>query len=76
VTAEHPNQRVYEAIARSLRDFGYPDVIADMVRETDEAPSGEQPHGVVSMFARRQLDEAREAGLLPSSPSEGGVGPR
>ncbi len=52
---------IYEAIARSLREFGYPDVTAQMIRETDEArergePASE-PHGIVSMFARRQLDE-------------------
>lgn len=54
---------VYEAIARSLREFGYSDVTAEIVRETDEH-FGEHPHGIVSMFAEKQLTEARENGLL------------
>jgi hypothetical protein len=56
---------LYEAIARSLREFGYSDVTAQMVKETDEArkrgaPETE-PYGIVSMFARRQLDGAAKA---------------
>jgi hypothetical protein len=56
--------KVHEAIARSLKDFGYPDVTADMIREIAEAKSkGESlPHGVVGMFAEDQLDSVIEAG--------------
>ena len=55
---------LYDTIARSLREFGYPDVTAEMIEETDEARKrGEPntaPHGIVSMFACRMLDEADE----------------
>ena len=60
--------RIYEAIARSLRDFGYGDVTAQMVRETDEARQNgagpSEPHGIVSMFANRSLSEAESEGLF------------
>lgn len=58
-------EKVYEAIAERMRQFGYRDVTASMVREIDEAPASDQPQGVVTMFATKQLEEAREAGLLP-----------
>lgn len=54
----------YEAVARSLREFGYPDCQASMVRETHEAMiRGDEtmPHGIIGMFAKRQMDEAVEA---------------
>jgi len=57
-------QTVYEAIAEAMRDYGYREVTAAMVREIDEGPSTERP-GVISMFAARQLQQARESGLLP-----------
>ncbi|MBA3359088.1 MAG: hypothetical protein H0U20_06500 [Thermoleophilaceae bacterium] len=57
-------QAVYEAIAQAMRDYGYRDVTAAVVREIDEAPPTEERRGVISMFAARQLQEAREAGLL------------
>jgi len=57
-------QAVYEAIAQAMRDYGYRDVTATVVREIDEAPPTER-QGVVSMFAARQLQQARESGLLP-----------
>jgi len=58
-------QQVYEAIAEAMQHFGYRDVTAEMVRDIDEGSSEELPHGVISMFATRQLEEARETGLLP-----------
>ena len=58
-------QAVYEAIAEAMRCYGYRDVTAAMVREIDEGPS-EERHDVISMFAARQLEQAREAGLLQS----------
>jgi len=58
-------QQVYEAIAEAIQHFGYRDVTAEMVRDIDEGSSEELPHGVISMFASRQLEEARETGLLP-----------
>ncbi len=57
---------VYEAVAESLREFGYPDATADMVRATHDAMKrgdAEMPHGIVGMFAQRQLDELSE--VLP-----------
>ncbi len=57
--------RVHEAIAEAMQHFGYRDVTAEMVRDIDEGSSEELPHGVISMFATRQLEEARESGLLP-----------
>lgn len=63
-----PYARVYEAIAASLREFGYGDVTAQMVRETDEARQNggapSEPHGIVSMFANQQISEAEDAGLI------------
>ena len=41
------SEHIYEAIARSLRDFGYIDATAQMVRDTDEQP-GMRPHGTVA----------------------------
>ena len=48
---------IYETIARSLREFGYPDATAATVRETHAAmKSGEGiPHGIVGRFAEGQL---------------------
>lgn len=65
-------KRAYSAIAKSLREFGYPDVTDEMVKETHEAilkkPSlagskevKDFPHGIVSMFASSQLRELWEA---------------
>lgn len=59
--------KVYEAIAKSLREYGYPDVTAAMVEEIHEAKRAEEavlPHGIVGMFADSQLDDAIERGLL------------
>ncbi len=58
-------QAVYEAIAKAMRGYGYRDVTAALVREIDEAAPTEEPQGVISMFAARQLEQARESGLLP-----------
>jgi hypothetical protein len=58
-------QAVYEAIAQAMRDYGYRDVTAAVVREIDEGPPTEERQGVISTFAARQLQEARETGLLP-----------
>lgn len=55
---------VYETVARSLREFGYPDCAAQMIRDTHEAMKrGDEtmPHGIIGMFAQRQLEEAGEA---------------
>ncbi len=58
-------EEIYEAIAEAMRHFGYRKVTADLVRDIDEGSDSEIPHGVISMFATRQLEEAREKGLLP-----------
>jgi hypothetical protein len=57
-------QAAYEAIAQAMRDYGYRDVTAAVVREIDEGPPAERP-SVISTFAARQLQQARESGLLP-----------
>jgi hypothetical protein len=36
--------KVHEAIARSLKDFGYPDVTADMIREGRKPASRSRGH--------------------------------
>lgn len=61
---------VYLAIARSLRDFGYDGVSRNMIQEVHEAmqSGAELPHGVVGMFARKQLLEAEEEGLIERKP--------
>jgi hypothetical protein len=56
---------VYEAIAQAMRDYGYREVTAAVVREIDEGPPTEERRGVVAMFAGRKLQTARESGLLP-----------
>jgi hypothetical protein len=62
--------QVYEAVAASLREFGYPDAEAKMIRDTHEAMKrgdAEMPHGIVGMFAQRQLEEVKDVlpGLKP-----------
>lgn len=68
-------QAVYEAIAETMRGYGYRAVTAAEVREIDQASPTEERRGVISMFAARQLQEARESGLLPpaAEQSEGSV---
>lgn len=56
---------VYKAVAKGLRDYGYPDVTTEMIRETHaammEGKSGaDLPHGIISMFAADRLNEAFE----------------
>jgi hypothetical protein len=62
---KYTKAKAFEAVAKSLREFGYPDASADMVRETWDAmkagkPEDEMPHGIVGRFAFAQLDKARE----------------
>lgn len=54
-----------EAVARSLREFGYPDVTALMIREIfDVWETGKRfphlPHGVIGAFAERQFGEVAD----------------
>lgn len=63
------DDRVYKAIARSLVEFGYPDVtpamIADVRVAYDCGRRGvDLPHNVIGMFAECQIEEAYEHGLL------------
>lgn len=56
----YTKQMGFEAVARSLREFGYPDASAKMVSDTyDAMKRGDKklPHGVVGMFAESQLKE-------------------
>ena len=53
--------QAYESVAKSLREFGYPDATAQMVRDTHDAikaGKAEMPHGIVGRFAESQLREA------------------
>ncbi len=56
-------KQVYEAVAKSLREFGYPDTTGAMIKETHDAmlegkTGADLPHGVVSRFAEDQLKDA------------------
>lgn len=53
-------EATYGAIARNLREFGYPDVSSRMVRDVHEAMKlgDDLPYGVVGMFAQDQLADA------------------
>jgi len=59
---KYPAKKAYESIAKSLRDFGYPDVTSSMVKDTHAAMiKGEPiPHDIVGAFAESQLKEALE----------------
>lgn len=55
-----------QKVAKSLREFGYPDVTAAMIEECLDAwltgkRDLELPHGVIGAFASRQFDEVEEA---------------
>lgn len=58
-------QDAFEAVAKSLREFGYPQTTADMVSKCWDAMAEgkkdlEMPHGVVGAFAYSQLNENKE----------------
>lgn len=62
---EYTQKDGFEAVAKSLREFGYPDATASMVADTWAAmkagkQSSAMPHGIIGRFAERQLDEVRE----------------
>jgi hypothetical protein len=51
-----------QKVAKSLREFGYPDCTADMISECLDAwltgkRDMELPHGIIGAFASRQFDE-------------------
>lgn len=53
-------------VAKSLREFGYPDCTAEMICECLDAwLTGKRdldlPHGIIGAFASRQFDEVEEA---------------
>lgn len=57
---------VCKPVASSLREFGYPDVTADMIKVILDAwlegkRNSQLPHGVIGMMAGRQFDEVEEA---------------
>ena len=62
-------EEIYEAIAEAMRHFGYRTVTAQLIRDIDEGTDTEMPQGVIAMFANRQLQEARDNGLLPPKAS-------
>lgn len=54
----------FESVARSLREFGYPDATAAMVKDIYAAMKrGDRtmPHGIVGMFAESQIKEVGKA---------------
>ena len=57
------NAEIYRAIAKSLREFGYSDVTGEMIAEVHAAMKlGDPlPHGIIGMFAQKQLRECEEA---------------
>lgn len=66
-------RKACESVAKSLRDFGYPDCTADMIETCldawkDGKRDMELPHGIIGAFASRQFDEVEEAnpGILAS----------
>lgn len=53
-------------VAKSLREFGYPDANAEMISDCLDAwLTGKRdfdlPHGVIGAFASRQFDEVEDA---------------
>jgi hypothetical protein len=55
-----------EAVARNLREFGYSDVTAVMIRDVYDAwlmgnRYPDLPHGIIGGFAERQFEENGEA---------------
>lgn len=55
-----------KTVAKSLREFGYPDVTPAMIYECLDAwlagkRDMELPHGIIGAFASRQFDEVEEA---------------
>lgn len=60
------SETIYAAVAKSLVEFGYPDVTGAMVAEVHAAmKAGEElPHGIVGMFAEGQLRDLEEAGAF------------
>jgi hypothetical protein len=48
----------FEAQARSLRDFGYPDATAEMVKEGHRKwLAGEAPDGIIEMMSVRAFED-------------------
>lgn len=65
----YSKEQIYEAIANSLREFGYKDASAEMIRDTHEAmkegkTGADLPHNIIGRFAERQINDACESGLL------------
>jgi hypothetical protein len=64
------------SVARSLREFGYPDATTEKMREVldawlDGKRDDDLPHGILGMFAGRQFEdvEAAKPGTLASLPT-------
>ena len=58
------------SVARSLREFGYPDCTPEMISECLDAwlagkRDMELPHGIIGGFASRQFDEVE--GIQPGT---------
>lgn len=67
VASGDKSQLVFNAIAKSLVEFGYQGITASMIEDVWNAmKKGEEklPHGVIGAFAESQLNDACEMGLL------------
>lgn len=49
------NNAMLLAIARNLREFGYPDVKPEVIREELSRPASER--GIIGMFAAKMLED-------------------
>lgn len=46
------------AVTRSLREFGYPSVTTEMVKEAHRKwKAGEEPEGIIEMMSTRQFED-------------------
>ena len=57
--------RAYANIAKGLREFGYPDVTPEMIKEIHLAwhegkRDSDLPHGVIGIIVGKQIDEQSE----------------
>ena len=59
-------EQVYDAIAADMREFGYLDASADMVKDVHQAVLKKEPppHGVIGLFMEQHVYTAIERGLL------------
>lgn len=59
---EWKRERGFASIAKDLREFGYPDVTPQIVKECVDAWHAKEPapHGVIGVIVYRGLDEGSD----------------